>query len=211
VNRRRSQHTSRGQSRPRRSSRSTSAVVVSGLVLAAVLSVALWQVWRVLEQQRREAAAWRRVGSCKGVGDSNLVECTGVKLVDLAVSPKIASCGRFGYCTVKINREAKPAFESALAEIVRADVGSSVTKFETVNRRRCRNAITGAWIAGCVSKHSYGIAVDFRPFADNANWEQVTDRDPGVSEVVKIFRSHGFRWGGTFDNYDPQHLEWIPR
>jgi hypothetical protein len=184
----------------------------SSALLAAILVVLAWQAWRVYEEDRRERAAWKRVGTCEAVGTTETVTCTGVILVSLALPEEIDACGVQGTCTVEVNREAAPAFRAAIAEIVDADLGSSVTEFQTVNRRRCKDAITAEWIPNCVSKHSYGIAVDFRSFTDNARWPEVTDRDPGVSEVVAIFARHGFRWGGTFtSNYDPQHLEWIPR
>jgi D-alanyl-D-alanine carboxypeptidase len=187
-------------------------VLVSGLLLTAILLVMLWQGWRVFDQNRREQAAWKRVGRCNAVGTTDVVTCTGVRLVKLTLPNEIAACTDGDSCQVEVNREALPAFQIALAEVVDADLGRYVTQFQTVNRRRCKDALTAEWIPDCVSKHSYGIAVDFRPFADNANWDQVTDRQPGVADVVSIFRKHGFRWGGTFkSNYDPQHLEWIPR
>lgn len=188
------------------------AVFVSGLLLAGILLVLMWQAWRVFEDNRRERAAWKRVGTCNAVGATEKVVCSGVTLVKLSLPKKIAACRDNNLCEVDVNREAVPAFEAALTEVVEADLGSFVPEFQTLNRRRCKDAITGNWIPDCVSKHSYGIAVDFRPFTDNANWEQVTDSEPGILDVVAIFRKHGFRWGGTFaSNYDPQHLEWIPR
>ena len=98
-----------------------------------------------------------------------------------------------------------------MAEVATQGLGKFVTQFNTLNRRRCKDARTAAWKPNCISKHSYGIAVDIRPFDDNKNWNAVVKRDPGVAEVVQIFRNNGFRWGGTFANYDPQHLEWLPQ
>lgn len=186
------------------------AEVVSGVLLAAILAVLLWQGWQVYAENQRERAAWRRVGSCEPVGATETVTCTGVHLVDLVLPPEIGSCRDAGICTVKVNREALQAFRAALREVVAQELGEFIPQFQTVNKRRCRDALSGSWIPNCVSKHSYGIAVDFRPFEDNANWEAVVDRDPGIADVVAIFRKAGFRWGGTFDNFDPQHLEWIP-
>lgn len=203
----------RRQSRRSTASAKTASfpVVISAILLGAILAIMMWQGWRVYVENQRERAAWRRVGSCEAVGTTERVTCTGVSLTDLILDPKIATCRDAGVCSVKVNREALPAFQAALAEVVQEDLGEYVSQFQTVNKRRCRDALTGDWIPGCISKHSYGIAVDFRPFSDNANWEQVVDENPGIAEVVAIFRRHGFRWGGTFDNFDPQHLEWIPR
>jgi D-alanyl-D-alanine carboxypeptidase len=187
-------------------------MILSALLLAGILLVLTWQAWRVFEEGRRERAAWKRVGTCQAVASTDRVECAGVTLVKLSLPTEIAACGVANLCEVDVNREAAPAFHAALAEVVDEDLGGFVPQFQTLNRRRCKDAITAEWIPDCVSKHSYGIAVDFRPFTDNANWAQVTDAEPGIVEVVAIFRRHGFRWGGTFSsNYDPQHLEWIPR
>ena len=167
--------------------------------------------WHRLAADRRSAAAWRRVGHCSAVGDSTVVTCVGVHLVVITLPPETASCAVLSICSVKVNREARPAFEGALRESVAAGLGGAIPQFQTVNRRRCRDATSGGWIPDCVSKHSYGIAVDFRPVDDNRHWESVTDKDPRIMEVVTIFRRYGFRWGGTFaSNFDPQHLEWKP-
>jgi hypothetical protein len=111
----------------------------------------------------------------------------------------------------KVNAQAVPAFTAALNEVVAAGLSAHITQFGTVNRRRCKDATTAAYIPNCISKHSYGIAVDIRNFADNANWDALVAREPEVLAVVKIFQQHGFIWGGTFgSNFDPQHLEWEP-
>lgn len=197
--------------RGRTSRQASAAVIVSAAILAAVLAALGLTVWNELQANRRVAAAWRRVGHCAPVGTTNEVTCTGVHLVVVTLPPSIGACADGGVCRVKVNREAAPAFQGALAEVADAELGPAVTQFQTVNRRRCRDAVTGAWIPGCVSKHSYGIAVDFRPADDNVRWESVTDRDPRIMEVVAIFQRYGFRWGGTFQsNVDPQHLEWQP-
>lgn len=186
-------------------------MIASAALLAAISATLIRQGWMVYAEHQRERAAWRRVGSCEPVGMTERITCTGVHLVDLVLPPEIAGCSDAHVCTVKVNREALPAFQAALLAVIQEDLGEFVPQFQTVNRRRCRDGLTGGWIPDCVSKHSYGIAVDFRPFADNANWDSVVDLNPGISEVVAIFRRNGFRWGATFDNFDPQHLEWIPR
>ena len=188
--------------------------MVSGLLLGAVLVVLAVLTWQAVAEQRRHDAAWRRVGSCALIPDTERVSCQGVSLVTLRLPSQIAACGgeSGGVCSVKVNREALPAFQSAVAEIVASDLGQHVSQFQTVNRRPCRDSVSARVIPGCISKHSYGIAADFRPFEDNANWAQVQDAEPGLVEVVAIFQRHGFKWGGNFDsNFDPQHVEWVPK
>jgi D-alanyl-D-alanine carboxypeptidase len=161
--------------------------------------------------QQRRAEAWRKVGSCEAVGDSPVVTCTGVTLTTITLPSSLAVCASLNPCEINVNAEAVPAFTSALAEVVAAGLSAHITQFGTVNRRRCKDARTAAYIPNCISKHSYGIAVDTRNFTDNANWEAVVAREPGVLKVVKIFKRNGFKWGGSFgSNFDPQHLEWEP-
>ncbi len=197
--------------RPRRRETRTTAILVSGVLLATVLAVLAWTAWQVFDERRREAAAWRRVGRCAPVGESDTVRCSGVHLAFLTLPRGIGACVGSRPCRVRVNVEAAQAFQGALRAVDAAELGGAVTEFQTVNRRRCRDARTGAWIAGCVSKHSHGIAVDFRSVDDNRHWDSVTDRDSRIMEVVSIFQRYGFRWGGNFSsNFDPQHLEWVP-
>ncbi len=166
---------------------------------------------RQYQDQQRRAEAWRKVGSCEALGDSPTVTCTGVNLIALALPPALAVCRDMNPCTVNVNVEAVPAFTAALNEVVAQGLSAHITQFGTVNRRRCKDAISGSFIPDCISKHSYGIAVDTRNFTDNANWDAVVEQEPEVLDVVKIFQGNGFIWGGTFgSNFDPQHFEWEP-
>lgn len=179
-------------------------------ILTLLALVAATGLRQYLDQQRR-AEAWRKVGSCTAVGDSPTVTCTGVTITTIALPPSLGVCRAIEPCEANVNVEAAPAFSAALREVVATGLSAHITQFGTVNRRRCKDAITGGYIANCISKHSYGIAVDIRNFADNGNWDAVVAREPQVLEVVKIFQRNGFAWGGDFgSNFDPQHLEWEP-
>ncbi len=196
----------------RRSRRDRKTAVVALLLTVATVAVLVWPARA--EWQRR--AAWKRIGSCDAVGSSPRVNCSGVTLVQLRLPDSFAACQEIrsqndGVCSVPVNREVLERFQGAVADIDRAGLGRTVTAFGTVNRRRCKDARTGAFIAGCISKHSYGLAADVRAFGDNARWDEVIAADPGVQQMIDVFRSHGFRWGMSFrSNPDPQHVEWTP-
>lgn len=198
-------------------SRGRSGSVVSTCLVIATLALMAWFGFSEWDQQRNEAAAWRRVGTCRAITEeSPEVICAGVVLVDLVLPSRFAACGEIRRfrpsCTVSVNAEALPAFQAAIAEVDAAGLGRHVTEFQTVNRRRCKSASTGRFIAGCISMHSYGIAADLRPFADNSRWPAVVASEPGLTGVIGIFEQNGFRWGMNFSgNPDPQHVEWIPR
>ena len=212
--------TSRTSSRSRRAPAakpSGSTQFVGTALLVLLVGATTWFGFQEWNAQRREAAAWRRVGSCAAADSTSpTVTCVGVTLVDLTLPRRFAACAeilnRLPTCTVSVNAEALNSFQAAIAEIDTAGLGRHVTEFQTVNRRRCKSASTGSYIAGCISKHSYGIAVDIRPFADNVRWNSVVAEEPGLTEIVAIFKRHGFRWGMEFaGNPDPQHFEWIPQ
>ena len=197
--------------RARHSAGSLFRSLVFWLLIVTLLGLLTRTGLHRFQAQQRRAAAWRKVGSCKVVGDSPVVSCVGVVLTSIALPPSLAVCGAVNPCEAQVNVEAVPAFTAALREVVTAGLSAHITQFGTVNRRRCKDAVTAEYIPNCISKHSYGIAVDTRSFSDNANWDSVVVNEPEVLEVVKIFERNGFKWGGTFgSNFDPQHLEWEP-
>ena len=197
--------------RVRRNRHRFTRLIASTLLLATVV-VLLWPARAAWERHR----AWDRIGSCAADGESTAVSCSGVALVDVVLPDAFAACTEIrplnaGACTVQVNREVYDRFTAAVAEVDAAGLGRHVTSFGTVNRRRCKDAITGAFIPGCISKHSYGLAADVRSFGDNAKWDEVVEREPGVQRMIDIFRSNGFTWGMSFrSNPDPQHVEWTP-
>jgi len=72
---------------------------------------------------------------------------------------------------------------------------------------------------GGMSYHNYGLAIDIvllkdtdgNGTFDTASWETNVDFDgDGISdwrEVVTIFKSFGWEWGGDWTRKDPQHFQ----
>lgn len=67
---------------------------------------------------------------------------------------------------------------------------------------------------GGTSWHNYGLAVDFALYLDAKKvvWNEKIDHDKdGIrdwAEVVKIFKEHGYEWGGDFKTiYDAPHFQ----
>jgi hypothetical protein len=170
-------------------------------------------VYRDHARQQAEKAAFRRLGTCEVVNaEEGTVACSGLTLVSLRLPRSFAVCQkRSDSCVVTVHERARPAFAAAIAEIEELGLGRHVTQFGTVNKRMCRDARTGSWKDGCISRHSYGIAADVRDFEDNVGWDDVVVTEPEVMGMIEVFKRNGFRWGGDFrSNFDPQHLEWIP-
>jgi hypothetical protein len=85
------------------------------------------------------------------------------------------------------------------------------TKFvvPTTGAYNCRD-IAGT---GRLSMHSYGAAIDVNiVYGDYWRWRKGpviwTNRIP--YEIVQIFESHGFIWGGKWHHYDTLHFEYRP-
>ncbi len=199
----------------RRRSRFAAATVVLALVGSSG-----WFAVRSAQgflEDRAEAAALRRLGTCEILDPAaGTVACQGIVLATIRLPPSFTVCRRWREqgrdCIVEVHERARPAFLDAIDTIDAQGLGELVTEFSTVNQRMCRDARTGGWRAGCVSRHSYGIAADIRPFGDNVEWDALVAGDPRLTTMVGIWKRAGFRWGGDFgDNPDPQHVEWRPR
>ena len=59
--------------------------------------------------------------------------------------------------------------------------------------------------SGFLSRHAYGMALDTNTVSNCGGCEP-----PRMHcEVVRIFRRHGFAWGGNFRQPDGMHFEWV--
>lgn len=57
---------------------------------------------------------------------------------------------------------------------------------------------------GFLSRHTYGMALD-----TNTDTNCAGCRPQMHCDVVRIFRKHGFAWGGNFRRPDGMHFEWV--
>jgi hypothetical protein len=127
------------------------------------------------------------------------VKCPTVRLANLTLP---ASFGTSSH-TVQVNAAGLEAFRRVVVAIDKAGLGPRIKQFQTVNRRQCRK-VSGAYIPGCISIHSWGLAVDIKPGTLKATY----DGQP-LAGVRKIFLSYGFVWGKTFSsNVDPPHFQY---
>jgi len=138
-------------------------------------------------------------GACAQRGDT--VTCSRVRLATLVLPASFAVRQH----NVPVNAVAVEAFRRVVNAIDRAGLGPRVKEFGTHNRRPCRY-VSGRVIPGCVSIHSWGLAVDV-----NSGPGRFYDTYPGgpLEGVRNIFLAHGFVWGKTFrGNVDPPHFQY---
>ena len=89
-----------------------------------------------------------------------------------------------------------PFFQNVYKGIVLAGLTEKVKSFDGCwNVRKIRGG-------NKLSMHSWGIAVDH-----NAHTNPLGSEGDMDSEIVEIFESEGFCWGGNFKRKDPMHFE----
>ena len=96
--------------------------------------------------------------------------------------------------------------EAALAEVAAAGLAGTI---DVANA----NAFGGCYVPrfsrvsgqiGFLSRHAYGMAFDTNTTSNCFGCRPLMNCD-----VVRIFRKHGFAWGGNFRRPDGMHFEWV--
>jgi len=119
--------------------------------------------------------------------------------------------------SISVHKKAYPAFK-AVSDALNKNSVAKAYKINTIGAYifRCNvNASTSGkndlCSSGCVlSAHSFGIAVDI-------NWDENCNGCSNYTmpmEIVDIFESYGFRWGGRYKSVfgskiDPMHFEYM--
>ena len=105
----------------------------------------------------------------------------------------------------RCHRMVVPYIGAALDEVERSGLASELDRADFQLAGGCYNPRfnRGADPGYSLSRHSWGISVDFNPSTNR--YGEV----PAMSvEIVEIFRRWGFSWGGTWTVPDGMHFEW---
>jgi hypothetical protein len=127
---------------------------------------------------------------------ANLVD---VEIPELVGVPGFPKSGK-----IKFHRKAAAELQAAMAEISRRGLMHKIRSFD------------GAWVprnipgrSNVYSTHAFGIAFDinsrFTPLLGAP--PLAAHKEDSVAELVPIFESHGFYWGGRFPRPDPGHFQ----
>jgi hypothetical protein len=106
------------------------------------------------------------------------------------------------------HRTIKPALQAALDEVAWAGLGWAIDVANANTYGGCYyprfNRLTPSSSLGFLSRHSWGMALDTNTTTNPQGGV------PGMDcRVVRIFRKHGFAWGGNFTTPDGMHFEWV--
>ncbi len=95
---------------------------------------------------------------------------------------------------------------AALGEVAAAGLASAIDVVNANTSGGCYvprfSRVSGQ--IGFLSRHTYGMALD-----TNTDTNCAGCRPQMNCDVVRIFRKHGFAWGGNFRRPDGMHFEWV--
>ena len=108
----------------------------------------------------------------------------------------------------------EPAIRAALAEAAAVGVGGVFDVGDANIAGGCHNprfnTLSQSRTVGFLSRHSWGMAIDTNTRGSCQGCAPPDfATDPGGCTAVRIFRKHGFAWGGNFLTPDGMHFEWV--
>ena len=104
------------------------------------------------------------------------------------------------------HRAVTAGIQAALDEIAGLGLASLIDVVNTNRYGGCWNPryARASTTVGAVSRHAWGMALDL-----NTSTNPQGSRPRLDCRIVRIFRKHGFAWGGNFGLPDGMHFEWV--
>jgi hypothetical protein len=115
------------------------------------------------------------------------------------VSARIPQLG-----SVTCNRGVIRALRAAMTEVTDGGLGSTVHTADFQYEGGCWNPNIVPGVAGTISRHTWGVAVDI-----NVDTNPFGERPHQDARLVSIMRRNGFTWGGTWLRPDAMHFEYV--
>jgi hypothetical protein len=107
----------------------------------------------------------------------------------------------------------KPAIQAALAEVAAAGLAGTINVSDANTAGGCHlarfNRLTPDSALGFLSRHSWGMALDTNTQGSCQGCVPDFSKTAAGCATVRIFRKHGFAWGGNFLTPDGMHFEWV--
>lgn len=101
------------------------------------------------------------------------------------------------------------ALVAAMAEVTASGLAGTINYYDANRAGGCFNPrfnrLTPDSSVGFLSRHSWGMAIDTNTIGSCQGCAP-----PDLNcDTVRIFRKHGFAWGGNFLTPDGMHFEWV--
>jgi hypothetical protein len=96
--------------------------------------------------------------------------------------------------------------QAALDEVAASGLAGAIDLVNTNTYGGCFNPRYArlSQSTGSISRHAWGMAIDMNTATNAQGYVPQMD-----CRVVRIFRAHGFAWGGNFLVADGMHFEWV--
>ncbi len=105
------------------------------------------------------------------------------------------------------------SLQAAMDELIATGNAGSINYYHAntaggcYNPRFNRSATNSA--LGSISRHTWGMAVDTNTLGSCQGCAPPDFVTNGDCDTIRIFRKHGFAWGGNFLTPDGMHFEWV--
>jgi hypothetical protein len=112
------------------------------------------------------------------------------------------------------HRVVRAALTNAMNEVISSGLENTINYEHANSAGGCYlarfNRLTPNSSIGFLSRHSWGMAIDTNTIGSCQGCAPPDFATiPGGCDVVRIFRKHGFAWGGNFLTPDGMHYEWV--
>lgn len=112
------------------------------------------------------------------------------------------------------HREVRVALADAMNEVISSGLENTINYYDANRAGGCFlarfNRLTPNSSVGFLSRHSWGMAVDTNTVGSCQGCAPPDfATKTGGCDVIRIFRKHGFAWGGNFLTPDGMHFEWV--
>ncbi|RLE23048.1 MAG: hypothetical protein DRJ50_06760 [Actinobacteria bacterium] len=107
------------------------------------------------------------------------------------------------------HKTVRTALSSAMSEVIASGLEYTINYYDANRAGGCYyprfNRLTPNSAVGFLSRHSWGMAIDTNTIG---SCQGCAPPDMNC-DTVRIFRKHGFAWGGNFLTPDGMHFEWV--
>lgn len=112
------------------------------------------------------------------------------------------------------HKTVRVSLQNAMNEVIAAGLANTINYTHANTAGGCYlarfNRLSTNSSIGFLSRHTWGMAIDTNTIGSCQGCAPPDfATNPGGCDTVRIFRKHGFSWGGNFLRPDGMHFEWV--